>query len=82
MATKLELSEGRISGARYYTVQPMMTWTSTRRDWIDMEQWCTDTFGPTHKEGVWLPAKRWYANDRKFWFRKEADRTWFVLRWG
>lgn len=77
----MKLSEGRVYGARYYTVQPMMTWSSTRQHWWDMEDWCIEIFGATHKEGVWIPRQRWYTNDRQFWFREEADRTWFVMRW-
>ena len=77
----MKLDEGRVYGARYYTVQPMMTWESTRQSWFDMEKWCTETFGPTDVTGMWIPNQRWYANDRQFWFRNLSDRTWFVLRW-
>jgi hypothetical protein len=24
---------------------------------------------------------RWYMNNRKFWFKTEKDRNWFMLRW-
>ena len=27
------------------------------------------------------PGERWYADNRKFLFRNEADRTLFILRW-
>ena len=54
----MKLDEGRVYGARYYTVQPMMTWSSTIRDWIDMEKWCTETFGPTDTAGMWIPNQQ------------------------
>ena len=72
----LVLSEGRVHGARYYCVEPI------GGNWPDMEKWATETFGAVGS--VWAldpPSKRWYANDRRFWFRNEADRTMFILRW-
>lgn len=84
---KLKLSEGRVYGARYYTVHPVPSWELYSEDWggVDawakMEEWCVETFGPTPEEGVWTPGKRWYMNNAKFWFRTEADRDWFLLRW-
>ena len=78
----LELGEGKVYGARYYTVRPV------GGSWADMEQWCTETFG---KDGgaIWghdpkkapLPNERWYMNNSKFWFRNLKDRDWFVMRW-
>jgi hypothetical protein len=44
-------------------------------------EWMVNSFGPTHKDGVWTPNQRWYANNAKFWFRDAKDRDWFVLRW-
>lgn len=76
----LELGEGRIYGARYYTVRPV------GGNWLDMETWCTETFGQGSRS-LWgektapEPAQRWYMNDRKFWFREVKDRDWFILRW-
>jgi hypothetical protein len=75
----IKLDEGRIYGARYYTVEPV------GGSWKNMEQWCEETFGP-HGGAVWgneppFPNKRWYMNNRKFWFRTEKDRDWFLLRW-
>ena len=72
----LVLSEGRVHGARYYCVEPI------GGNWPDMEKWAIETFGAVGS--VWAldpPSKRWYANDRRFWFRNERDRDWFIIRW-
>jgi hypothetical protein len=72
----LVLGEARLHGARYYTVEPV------GGNWPEMETWATKTFGPPGSiwdiEGY---AHRWFMNDRRFGFRKERDRTLFVLRW-
>jgi len=74
---ELELSEGRIHGARYYIVRPCISGTS----WKTMEEWSIGTFGPDGGS-VWKNLNsRWYMNNSKFWFRNEADRTFFILRW-
>ena len=76
----LVLSEGTVYGARYYCVEPV------GGSWHDMEAWSVETFGSAGDK-IWdsgpapLPAKRWYMKNRKFWFRTEKDRNWFVLRW-
>ncbi len=77
----LILSEGKVYGARYYCVEPV------GGNWLEMEIWCLDTYGET--SNIWSetkaltpePLKRWYMNNRKFWFRDEKDRDWFVIRW-
>jgi hypothetical protein len=77
----LVLSEGTVYGARYYCVEPV------GGSWPEMEQWCYETFGGTGS--IWQETKnltpesckRWYANNRKFWFRNERDRTVFLLKW-
>jgi len=76
----LELSEGRIHGAKYYIVRP---WGSVT--WLTMEAWAIETFGPAI-DSIWAASPgliygRWYMNNSKFWFRNEEDRTWFILRW-
>lgn len=78
-----ECLEGRVFGARYYTVSPKFDKISGwyNQQWNDMMSWCVDIFGPTPKDGVWTPGARWYANNAKFWFRNEQDRTAFLLRW-
>jgi hypothetical protein len=76
----LVLSEGTVYGSRYYTVEPV------GGNWKDMELWCGESFGDPGDK-IWdsgpapLPAKRWYMNNRKFWFRNEKDRDWFIIRW-
>ena len=78
--TDIVLSEGRVYGARYYTAEPV------GGNWHEMEAWCYQTFGDDSYP-IWgedrapEPAQRWYKNNRKFWFRNEADRTLFVLKW-
>ena len=85
---ELDCSIGTIYGLRYYTVEPKnLEWQETRAMWEDMMLWCQSQFGETGS--LWRetknltpePNQRWYANDRKFWFRDEADRTMFLLRW-
>ena len=75
----LILSEGTVYGSRYYTVEPI------GGPWLDMETWCGEVFGASG-DSIWgsdipEPACRWYANNRKFWFRDLKDRDWFILRW-
>lgn len=81
----IELLEGRIHGARYYTAKPLFEWweqhNRMNNTWRDMIEWCVVTYGPANELGVWEPNGRWYANNAKFWFRSEEDRTMFVLRW-
>ena len=80
--TDLILSEGTVYGARYYCVEPIGS------DWMEIEQWVTDTYGYS-QSSIWgetdrpapRPGERWYADNRKFLFRNEADRTLFILRW-
>jgi len=77
----LILSEGQVYGSRYYCVEPI------GGNWLDMEVWALDTYGGTGS--IWGQADndvpgtnaRWYMNDRRFWFRNEADITMFVLKW-
>ncbi len=76
----IKLSEGKVYGSRYYTAEPI------GGNWLEMEAWCYETFGDDSSP-IWgeskapEPAQRWYKNNRKFWFRNEADRTMFVMRW-
>lgn len=80
----LVLGEAKWHGVRYYTVEPV------GGNWMDMEKWCTKTFGDaaevwdiksTGEQFIWPEAGRWYKNDRRFWFRNERDRTMFILKW-
>jgi hypothetical protein len=81
--TDMILTEGRVYGARYYCVEPV------GGNWREMEDWCIATYGTT-TGCIWsqevdkttpLRNERWYANNRKFWFRKESDRDWFLIKW-
>lgn len=81
---ELIINEGRLFGARYYTVTPLFpahapTWF--KPEWDEMLKWCVDTFGPSPSDGIWTPGERWYVNNSKFWFRAEKDLEWFILRW-
>ena len=73
----MECLDGTVYGAKYFLVKP--TW----HHWDEMIEWCVDRFGPT--DVIWgstIPiAQRWYANNAKFWFREESDRTMFLLKW-
>lgn len=76
----IKLSEGTVYGSRYYIAEPI------GGNWMDMEVWCMDMFGgPGDK--IWgeekapEPVRRWYMNNRKFWFHDELDRMVFVLKW-
>lgn len=80
----IERSEGRVFGARYWTVHPVMepNWIyDHQRQWDEMLAWVIDMFGPTSKDGVWTPSQRWYVNNAKFWFRDEKDMMVFLLKW-
>jgi hypothetical protein len=76
----LKLSEGTVYGSRYYCVEPV------GGSWIEMQEWCLNQFGDSGKH-IWgsnevpAPQERWYMNNRKFWFRDDADRLMFVMRW-
>ena len=83
---ELVLGESTYMDTQYYTVEPI------GGNWLDMETWCVDTFGDrsnvwditasySDEQVAWRERGRWYANDRRFWFRNEADRTMFILKW-
>ena len=77
---ELKLSQGTIYGSRYYCIEPV------GGSWARMELWCMQAFGET-TGSIWAeekapdPAQRWYMNNRKFWFRDEADQLMFVMKW-
>lgn len=81
--TDLVLSEGKVYGSRYHCVSP------TGGNWREIEDWVIQTYGAS-TGSIWAeqvdkltpqPGERWYANNRKFWFRNEVDRTMFILKW-
>jgi hypothetical protein len=83
---RFELLEGRIHGARYYTVKPEFHWHLEGdwggiETWRTMMEWMVATFGESAEFGVWEPNARWYADNGKFWFRTEEDRILFLLKW-
>lgn len=45
----------------------------------EMIDWCTNNFGA--KEYGAYYADRWLEANGRFWFKTEADRMMFVLRW-
>jgi len=47
-------------------------------EWDRMDKWVREIFG----NGDWMTEHgRWVGSDRKYWFREEADRTMFILKW-
>lgn len=77
--TDIKLSWGKVYGEDYWTAEPV------GGNWFEMEAWCHETFGPI-SGSIWgdppqKASQRWYMNNRKFWFRDEADRMMFVLKW-
>jgi hypothetical protein len=84
---QFKVDEGRVYGARYYTVEPVVDFPLFNVPWYEMIGWVEETFGPS-EGSIWFDknvapeaGQRWYANNSKFWFRKEEDRSWFILRW-
>lgn len=76
----LILSEQPIHGARYYCVQPV------GGSWLEMEAWVRSVCGEPgdmweSNDWCWPETARWLQNNRKFWFRNEADRTMFIMKW-
>jgi hypothetical protein len=82
---ELVLDTGRVYGALYYTVKPV------GGSWLEMEHWAievygkpgSDMWGNDQDRNIFAPEAdaRWYMNNSKFWFRREQDRTMFILRW-
>lgn len=76
--TGIVTGERRVHGSRFYTAQPQ------GGSWLDMEAWVCEHMGPG--SSVWaLPEQlgscRWFANDRRFWFRQQEDLVMFLMRW-
>ena len=58
-----------------YWVRP---YNYSAKEWLDMTDWMVATFGPSD----WLLKNAPYVgSDRKYWFRDERDRTFFILKW-
>ena len=75
---RLELSEGTVFGQKYYCVEPL-GWIWREFEFKDMQAWCEATMG--REPDSITPNLRWYVSGGQFWFRDEADRTMFALRW-
>ena len=58
-----------------YWVQPH---NYSSKELLDIDSWMREIFGNTDWS---TPGGRWVGSDRKYWFRKEADRTMFLLKW-
>lgn len=81
---QLILETGKVFDQEYFVVKPA-GWLHYHEplEWNDMVEWCVSTMGPSGTDknpGAWSPDQRWYVNGARFWFRDEADRTMFVLR--
>ena len=75
---KFEYEETRWHGSKYHALRPFSS--ETRQHWQDMESWCQRTFGPLGD--VWTAnPERYYFNNRRVYFRSEADLALFLLRW-
>jgi len=78
--SNIVLGESTVYGSRYHTAEPV------GGNWLEMEKWCIEVFGEGSR-ALWgekkapEPARRWYANNRKFWFRSEKDRLLFIIKW-
>ena len=71
MLVKMDLSQGTIYGARYWTVKPAISWDvngdwGNIRSWQEMLEWCVETFGPTPEDGVWTPGAHGIAIMQSF----------------
>jgi hypothetical protein len=74
-AKRLETGYAEIQPKWPYWVKPL---NYSAEEWLDMTDWMVETFGDTNWS---TPGGRWVGSDRKFWFRDEADRTMFLLKW-
>ena len=75
---RLEITEGTVFGQKYYCVEPQ-GWIWRDFEFKDMVAWCEATM--EREADTITPNLRWYTSGGQFWFRDEADRTMFVMRW-
>ena len=74
-------------GGQIYTVVPCEfvdyegndLWKSEELRTVNL--WCWDAFGKQGQPYDGTGCQRWYQQHGQFWFRDEADVTWFTLRW-
>jgi hypothetical protein len=76
---RIDLDVGTVVGHCYYIATPQGWIWVDNIEWIDMTTWCQNMFGMSNTPS--LPLSRWYVHGGSFWFRNEADRTMFVLKW-
>lgn len=70
-------------GEQYYliVITDDPVWKN-RETWIVMDDWCHDMFGPRDNRNDWPTANdRWFANNRSFWFKNQADQIMFMMKW-
>lgn len=60
-------------GRKFYIVE--ITGGSWRNE---IYEWTHDTFGPPESDGK---GHRWFLSNGEFWFHKQSDRDWLVMRW-
>ena len=80
---KLLTDTKTFEGEPYYmvSIERDPIWLN-RELWNKMDDWCWDNFGPRSIRHDWPTNKdRWFTNNRAFWFKNEADRTMFILKW-
>lgn len=80
---KLKVEETRLNGSRYYAVGMDFELASLehRVQWFEIEDWCYKKFGERPMNEWPTAGDRWFANDRRFWFRDERDLSLFLMRW-
>ena len=72
---RLETGYAEIQPKYPYWVRPH---NYPSKDWHEMGQWMVETFG----DSDWSEENPlWVGSNQKYWFRDEADRTFFILRW-
>lgn len=83
MAIKFTIRESKWHGCRYSVADPYFdSWDIVERTdtWAAIDSWCREMFGDIGD--VWSTgAARWYINGGKYYFRRPADLTAFMLKW-
>lgn len=77
---KLKITIGKEKfGDCHYWVQadPPGVFSQRREKNIEIDGWVEKTYGPKSTWGY----GRWTGADKRYWFKEEKDRDWFVLRW-
>ena len=80
LGSKLEITIGKekFGECEYWVeVVPGGLFSDRRQKNIEIDEWVVATYGPKSDWGY----GRWCAADGRYWFKKEADRDWFVVKW-